>query len=120
MNTANAPMPAFVERRRSSSGVLSVLVPAIVYVVARPVARHLPRFGHLHRAVHGLAPGQVLVRQERRRRARGATLPSSCMFEVWFKVPLFKGQLDPLRIPRLLTPPHGTAHTDNRTKSAPS
>ncbi len=24
------------------------------------------------------------------------------MFEVWFKVPLYKGTLEPLRVPRLL------------------
>ena len=60
----------------------------------RAAHRHLRRVGALHHAVHALARALPWVKSA----AIGVAVSASIfvMFEVWFKVPLYKGAFDPL------------------------
>ena len=56
-----------------------------------PLPRHLRRLGDLHRAVHD-RPGQVPAGARASIAALAVNAVFFFMFEVWFKVPLFKGR----------------------------
>ena len=85
----------FVDREQLKR-VLSVLVPAARLRAGGPASSGIYVASAIYiAAVHDRA-GQVLAGQERRSSAWSSACCSSCMFEVWFKVPLFKGTLDPL------------------------
>lgn len=75
--------------------VLSVLLPAVVYVLAVQFVGL-----YLASAVY-IALFMIILGKFSRIKsvitALAVVVLFFCMFEVWFKVPLFKGQLDPLR-----------------------
>ena len=74
--------------------VLSVLVPAFVYVLAVQLIG-IYVASALYIALFMRWLGHYSMAEERRdRRAVSASI--FVMFEIWFKVPLFKGAFDPL------------------------
>ena len=76
--------------------VLSVLLPAAVYVLA---VQFLGLYvaSAIYIALFMIVLGKYSRDQERHRRACPSIVLFFLMFEVWFKVPLFKGMFDPLR-----------------------
>ena len=76
--------------------MLSVLVPATVYVLAVTFLG-LYVASAIYIALFMIVLGKYSLGEERASSALAVNTLFFLMFEVWFKVPLFKGSLDPLR-----------------------
>ena len=85
---------AFVDREQLVR-VLSVLLPAMFYVLAI-VFIGIYVASAIYIAVFMIVLGKYPAVEERRSSASSSAPLFFVMFEVWFKVPLYKGSLDPL------------------------
>ena len=84
--------------------VFTVLLPSLAFVLAGPASRPVRGLVPVHHRLHGVG-GALRVGASSVGIAFVVVALAFLMFEVWFKVPLFKGTLNPLRFLGLLSPP---------------